>query len=138
MNSTKYLKENPIFGALRSIVIGCVVGAALCAALLGVFALAFVSAGHIPQDFVTPLVIGISVISAFFAGLVTAKISKKRGLIYGMLSGLLLFLLFLVAGLAASHEPLSLEAGIRMIVMILAGAIGGFLGVSRKTKIKKH
>lgn len=136
MKGTKYLSENPVFGALRSIVIGCVAGAAFCAALLGLCSLAFVSAGNIPQDFISPLVIGLSVLSAFLAGFITAKISKKRGLIYGMLSGLLLFVLFLLAGLAASREPVSAEAGIRMLVMALAGAIGGFLGVSRKTKLK--
>ncbi|HHV32595.1 TIGR04086 family membrane protein [Caproiciproducens sp. LBM24188] len=134
MKSNKHSNENPVLGALRAIIIGCVIGAAFCAALLGVFSLAFVSAGNIPQDFISPLVIALSVLSAFLAGFITAKISKKRGLIYGMLSGVLLFLLFLLAGLAASQGPVSMEAGIRLVIMALAGAIGGFLGVNKKSK----
>ncbi len=136
MKNTKQLSENPVFGALRSIVIGCVVGAAFCAALLGVFSLAFVSAGNVPQDFISPLVIGVSVLSAFLAGLVSSKISKKRGLIYGLLSGVLLFLLFLFAGLVSSHEPVSVESGMRLLVMAISGAIGGLIGVNKKSKVK--
>jgi putative membrane protein (TIGR04086 family) len=136
MKGTKHLNENPIFGAVRSIVIGSVAGAALCAALLGAFALAFVSAGHIPQGLISPLVIGISALSAFMAGLITAKISRKRGLAYGALSGLLLFVLFLVSGLIASHEAVSAASGMRLLVMVLSGAIGGLLAVSKKSKIK--
>lgn len=136
MKSKKHLAENPILGALRSIVIGSVAGAVLCAALLGAFALAFVSAGHIPQSMISPMMLALSVLSAFTAGFVTAKISRKRGLAYGALSGLLLFVLFLVSGLIASHEAISFAAGIRMIVMIISGAIGGLLAVSKKSKVK--
>ncbi|MDF1495113.1 TIGR04086 family membrane protein [Caproiciproducens sp. CPB-2] len=132
----KHLNENPMFGALRSILLGTVVGAVICAALLGVFALAFVSAGHIPQNLISPMMLGLSVLASFVAGFVTAKISRKRGLAYGALSGLLLFVLFLVSGMIASHEPVSLTAGIRMLVMVLSGAIGGLLAVSKKSKVK--
>jgi putative membrane protein (TIGR04086 family) len=127
---------NPAFGALRAIMIGAVTGAAICAALLGALALLFVSAGHIPQGMISPLIIALSVFSSFAAGFVCARISRKMGLIYGALSGLFLFALFLVSGLIASHEALSVTAGIRMIVMTLSGALGGAFGVSRKSKIK--
>ena len=136
MKSKKHLTENPILGAMRSIVIGSVVGAVLCAALLGAFALAFVSAGHIPQNLISPMMLALSVLSSFAAGFVTAKISRKRGLAYGALSGLLLFVLFLVSGVFASHEPSSFTAGIRMVVMVISGAIGGLLAVSKKSKVK--
>lgn len=132
----KHLNENPVFGALRSIILGTVVGAVLCAALLGAFALAFVSAGHIPQNLISPMMLGLSVLSSFASGFVTAKISHKRGLAYGALSGLLLFALFLISGLIASHEPVSLTAGIRMLVMVISGAIGGLLAVSKNSKVK--
>ncbi|MDF2633097.1 MAG: family rane protein [Caproiciproducens sp.] len=136
MKNTKHLSENPIFGALRSIVIGSVAGAALCAALLGLCALGFVSAGHIPQSLISPMVIALSVFSSFMAGFIAAKVSRKRGLAYGALAGLMLFALFLISGLIASHEALSVNAVMRMLVMILSGALGGLLAVSKKTKVK--
>lgn len=136
MKNTKHLSENPIFGAFRSIIIGSVAGAALCAALLGLCALGFVSAGHIPQSLISPMVIALSVLSSFIAGFITAKISRKRGLFYGALAGLMLFALFLISGLIASKEPVSVNVVMRMLVMILSGAIGGLLAVSKKTKVK--
>jgi len=57
-------------------------------------------------------------------------------LAYGTLSGLLLFVLFLVSGLIASHEAVSAASGMRMLVMALSGAVGGLLAVSKKSKIK--
>jgi len=136
MKNTKHLSENPIFGALRSIVIGSVAGAALCAALLGLCALGFVSAGHIPQSLISPMVIALSVFSSFMAGFIAAKVSHKRGLAYGALAGLMLFALFLISGLIASHEALSVNVFMRMLVMVLSGALGGLMAVSKKTKVK--
>ncbi len=136
MKNTKHLSENPIFGALRSIVIGSVAGAALCAALLGLCALGFVSAGHIPQSLISPMVIALSVFSSFMAGFIAAKVSHKRGLAYGALAGLMLFALFLISGLIASHEALSVNVVMRMLVMVLSGALGGLMAVSKKTKVK--
>jgi putative membrane protein (TIGR04086 family) len=136
MKGTRHLKDNPVLGAVRAIVIGSVAGAALCAALLGIFALAFVTSGHIPQGFITPLVIGISALSSFTGGMVSAKISRKRGLAFGALSGLLLFILFLISGLIATREAVSAASAARMFVMLISGALGGLLGVSKKSKRK--
>lgn len=136
MKGKKHTAENPILEAIRAIVIGSVVGALLSAILLGLAALGFVSAGNIPQNVISPMMLALSVLGAFTAGFVTAKVSHKRGLAYGAISGLLLFILYLVSGLAASNEPVSFTAGMRMIVMILSGAIGGLLGVNKKSKVK--
>lgn len=111
-------------------------GAALCAVLLAVFSLLFVSSEQIPQDFIPAFVIAVSVLCSFAAGFVTAKISKKRGLLCGMLSGLLLFLLFLAAGLIAFKEPLDASSCVKMLIMAISGAIGGFLAVNKKHKRK--
>lgn len=136
MKGKKHTAENPILEAVRAIVIGSVTGALLSAILLGLAALGFVSAANIPQNVISPMMLALSVLGAFTAGFVTAKVSHKRGLAYGAVSGLLLFILYLVAGLVASNEPVSFTAGMRLIVMILSGAIGGLLGVNKKSKVK--
>ena len=134
--SSKSLSGKPVLEALRAVVIGTVVGAILCAVLLGVCSLVFVSSENIPQNVLAPFVIALSVVSAFFAGFVSAKISRKRGLFYGLLSGILLFALFLAAGLIAEHEAVSAASGTRLLVMALAGSIGGLVAVNKKAKIK--
>jgi len=129
------MNKKPVWDAVRAIVIGSVVGAFLCAAFLGILALAFVSAESIPQGILSPLVIVVSVLSAFGAGYIAAKISGKRGLLFGASAGMLLFALFLFAGLAVSNkisEPV--QCGMRLLVMVLSGSIGGFLSVNKKAK----
>ena len=136
MKSSKLPNGNPAIEALRAVVVGTVSGAVLCAVLLVVCSLAFVSSENIPQGFLTPFVIALSMISAFFSGFITVKISHKRGLFYGLLSGIFLFALFLVAGLLSEHEAASAASGTRLLVMALAGAIGGLTAVNRKSKLK--
>lgn len=96
----------------------------------------FVSSEQIPQGFILPFDIVVSVLCSFAAGFVTAKISKKRGLVCGMLSGLLLFILFFAAGLIAFQEPVSALSCVRMLIMVLSGSIGGFIAVNKKSRRK--
>ncbi|QAT49698.1 TIGR04086 family membrane protein [Caproiciproducens sp. NJN-50] len=138
MKSSKSIRQKPVLDAIRAIVIGSVAGALICAVFLGVSALVFVSAESIPQGLLSPLVIAVSVLSAFAAGYIAARISKKRGLLFGAASGMLLFALFLFSGLAVSNKAVEpAQCGIRLLVMVLSGAIGGVLAVSRKTKLKR-
>lgn len=136
IKTSKTLNGRPALKALRAIVIGSVAGAILCAAFLGVFSLAFVSAENIPQGLLSPLIIAVSIISAFLAGLSAAKISGKRGLLFGAAAGLLLFTLFLFSGLIVSTKATSDPAvsGIRLLTMVLAGSIGGIIAVSGKPR----
>lgn len=133
------MSKKPVLDAVRAIVIGSVVGAVVGIVLLGAFSMAFVSAESIPRGILSPLVIAISVLSAFAAGYIAARISKQRGLLFGTAAGMLLFAMFLFAGIAVSNkvsaEPT--QTGVRLIVMVLSGAIGGILAVSRKSKGKR-
>ena len=123
--------------AIRAVVLGSVAGAALCAVLLAILSLAFVSAENIPQGLLSPLVIAVSVLSAFLAGFTAAKLSRRRGLLFGAAAGLLLFALFLLSGLAVSNKAADPAVpGIRLLVMLLSGAIGGLAAVSGRSR--KH
>ena len=81
---------------------------------------------------VPPLAIGAAGIGAFAAGLTAALLTKERGLVTGALSGTLLYLLLLCAGLIRFG---SLEGGYALTkwaVLTVCGAVGGLLGVNRK------
>ena len=136
MKMTRSNKNRTVLGAVRAVVIGAVCGAVLCAGLLAVFAFSFVKVGYIPQFAINPIIIAVSAFSAFVSGFFAAKVSKKNGLFFGAISGLLLFELFLLAGVIAFQGPPVLTTLTRFAVMVLAGAIGGLLSVSKKSKIK--
>lgn len=129
--------QRPILAAVRAVVVGALSGAVLCAVLLALCTLAFVSSENVPHGFLQPFVICISVLSSFFAGYVTARLLKQRGLIFGMVSGLLLFLLFFLSGLVLSQNAcVASEVTIRLLTMVISGGLGGLLAVSRKSRRK--
>lgn len=137
IKNSKAINGGPVLKTFRAVVFGTVAGAAFCAVLLGIFSFVFVSAENLPQGLLSPLVIAASVLSAFLAGFTAAKLSKRRGLLFGAAAGLLLFALFLLCGLAVSSKANDPAVpGTRLLVMVLAGALGGFAGVSKRTKIK--
>jgi putative membrane protein (TIGR04086 family) len=138
IKSSKSINKQPALDAVRAIVIGSVTGALLCAIFLGISSLAFVSAESIPQGLLSPLVIAVSVLSSFGAGYTAAKISGKRGLLFGASAGMLLFALFLFSGLVISNKTTEpAQAGTRLLAMVLSGSIGGFLSVNKKRKPKR-
>ena len=129
--------QRPVLAAIRAVVIGTFSGAVMCAVLLALCSLAFVSSENVPHGFLQPFIITISVLSSFFAGYVTARLLKQRGLIVGMVSGLLLFLLFFLSGLVLSqNHSVTSEAAVRFLIMLISGGIGGLLAVSRKSRRK--
>lgn len=136
LGSSRSINGKPVIDVLRAVLFGAVAGAVICAALLAAFSMAFVSMENIPQGFLTPLIVGVSVLSSFFSGFIAAKISGKRGLIFGLLAGLLLFFLFLVSGLATENQSSPDTAGTRLLIMAASGAVGGLLAVSRRSRRK--
>ncbi|HAH79455.1 MAG TPA: TIGR04086 family membrane protein [Ruminococcaceae bacterium] len=129
--------QRTLLTAVKAIVVGSVSGAALCAVVLALCALAFVSSSNLPHGFLSPFILAVSVLSAGFSGFVTARISRRRGLVYGAVAGLFLYLLFLVSGMGLSQNgTISQEAEVRLLVMVLSGGIGGFLAVNGKGRRK--
>lgn len=121
---------------IRGVVVGALCGAVVCALLLAICAFVFVSSESIPHSFLPVFAIVVSGVSAFCAGFVTAKISKRLGLALGAASGLLLFLLFTLAGFAVSQTASAAVAFARLLLMAVAGGIGGLLSVNRKSRRK--
>ncbi len=120
---------------VRAIIVGAVVGALICALMLAVCSLAFVSAENIPHDFLPAFLLAVTIVSSFFAGFVTAKIAKQKGLLCGAAAGILLFLLFLISNVAMSQNGGG-EIFMRLLLMVLSGGIGGLVAVNGKARRK--
>ncbi len=128
----KETAANPILHILRPVIIGTLLGAVFCMLLLVGAALIMASSGRLPQSAVPMITIAVSGISAFLGGFVTAKIAKARGLLLGVCTGLILFLLEFLAGLSVVGGEADLAVLTKGAVMMLSGAIGGVLAVMRQ------
>ncbi len=118
--------------ALRALLIGAAAGIAVMLLLLLFSAYAFVSMKQIPQLAVPAVAVLVSGLGALGGGFIAARVGKKRGLPLGAACGLLLFLLLAAAGAAMGSGFTPGGFLTRLLVMLLAGSVGGYAGIGRK------
>ena len=119
---------------IRSVLIGTLIGGAICIALLALMAVVMTGV-DIPKPVVTPLAVAAACVGAFCSGFSAALIAKKQGWLVGALSGLLLFLLVLVSGFALLGEVRISFAFIKRALSLFSGMVGGMIGVNLR---KRH
>ncbi len=118
---------------LRPLLIGVAVGI-LCCTLLLLLMAALIQRVDVPRGAALPLAVGAAAVGAFAAGLTAALVSGQRGLALGAVSGFMLFLLVLLAGLARYAAVDGPTALLKAVALVVAGAIGGVLGVNRRRR----
>ncbi len=116
---------------LRPLGIGLGIGVIVCAVLL-LLAAAIMTTGILPTAAVTPVSLASAAIAAFVSGIVAARLSRERGLLYGAGVGLLLFLLITIVGMIALQELRGTMMLLKAALTIGFGALGGVLGVNAK------
>ncbi len=112
---------------------GVGIGLIACTALL-MIAAAVMTAVVVPSSANTPIALVIAAISALVGGWVTARVSRERGLLFGVGCGLILFLLMSAIGLSVFQELHGSTMLIKAVLMIIGGAFGGILGVNTRRK----
>lgn len=117
----------------RPIVIGACVGAISCLLVLLVMA-AVMAAQNIPKAAVTPMAIVSAAFGSFIGGIVSAKISGEKGLLYGAGAGLLLYVVVIIAGFAVLQDVRGTTILVKLAVMVASGAVGGIIGVNLKRR----
>lgn len=128
--------DNQMLNGLRAIVFGTLFGVVLCVLCLLIASFAFVKAKTLPLNLIQIFILIICAFGAFWGGYITVRISKIRGMFYGMLSGLLLFAIQFVAGMIVTHDAITFYTLVKLFLMLLLGAIGGIVGVNKKSRRK--
>lgn len=125
--------ESPAMKIAKPFLVG--VGVSLAVGLVILLLAALVmTTGTIPSSVVTPIALVTMALAAFVGGIVSALVSRERGLLYGAGCGLFLFLLVTVLGMALSQELRGMMMLIKAALAIGSGAFGGVLGVNRKRR----
>ena len=57
-------------------------------------------------------------------------------MMYGILTGLVLFLVVVIVGVCSSSESVTIATVIKGIAMLLSGAIGGIVAVNKKQRVR--
>ncbi|GAA6514120.1 TIGR04086 family membrane protein [Merdimmobilis hominis] len=136
MKRAKNKPKNEPVGYLkfvRPLLVGCGVGAAVCAVILMALALAM-SIKDLPQSLVEPLAVFAVALGAFCGGFCSAKIVREKGLLLGICCGAVLFCVLAFFGVGG--EGFGTAGLIRLAVIPLCGGVGGILGVNTRSRRK--
>ena len=117
----------------RPVVIGACVGAIACLLVLLVMA-AVMAAQNIQKAAMTPMAIVAAAFGSFIGGIVAAKISGEKGLLYGAVAGLQLYVVVIIAGFSVLQDVRGATILIKLAVMVCSSAVGGIIGVNMKRR----
>lgn len=121
---------------IKSIILGTVIGAAVCALMLVLVSFIFVKIQSVSEIAIVPVAIFIASASAFIGGYISARIGKSMGIILGSITSLLMFVILLLIGIGVSGDNFGIVSLLRMALMLICGAIGGILGVNKRKRRK--
>ncbi len=110
------------------------------ALLLTLFSLFLISVimfyADIDSSMASPLSsIGL-LIGCFFGALYTSKKHGKNGLLIGMTTSFILFIIITIASLSVSLDKFGILTLIHGLIMLLSGGIGGIIGVNKNKNFK--
>lgn len=132
MNYDKSKANDIVSKSIKASIIGVIVGSVVCILFLMLFSFLFVKAENLPMKFVEPIVIVISSLGTFVCGYITSKIIKKNGMMYGMISSFLMFVILFIAGLIVCGDTITTIILVKCTSMLLSGAVGGIFGVNSR------
>ncbi len=120
-----------------SVSVGAICGIAAVLSVIVLFSFIIVKTESVNYYLLMPFGIAAACIGAFLGGFISARISGSAGMLIGAVSGALMFILLLAAGAILGQLPEAVSL-LRLVLMVLSGAIGGVVGVNRKRKRKRR
>lgn len=120
---------------VKVILFGTIIGVILTLLFTALSTVIMVKMQSIIAPAVMPLAIVSVCLGTFGGGYITARLNQSMGMAVGALCGIMVFVIFLGLGAIFGSE-LGLMSLIRLIPAVIAGAIGGILGVNRRKRRK--
>lgn len=121
---------------VKALALSAGVMAAVSGLLLVLAALIIAKLGALPRGIQPVLTTAIGCLAIFLGGFCASLYAKEKGILLGVASGALYALCAAALSLAIFQSSLGVGAIGKLAAFLLSGAIGGILGVNRKSKVK--
>ena len=126
------LDKNEVMQNFIRIIKGSVTAIITTLILLFIFA-TILTYTNIQEEVISPVIIIITAVSILIGSSISTMRIKKMGLINGALVGLIYILtIYLISSITGSGFNLQIQTVIMMVASIVAGMIGGIIGVNLK------
>ena len=126
--------ETRLSRAVRSVLFGTAAAIVSCTVMLAICAF-ILSIRDMPHTAVVLLSIACTVVGAFVGSFVSARLMKENGLIVGLVTGVLFYLVVLLVNAVIGIAGTGLFSVSRLVIILITAAIGGILGVNAKKKL---
>lgn len=120
---------------IKSVLLGTVCGMLTSVIFMCILAVVMLTSGLLSQELTNYIMIAICAIGAFVGGIIATKLNKGAGLIVGLITGGVIFILITIAALIKSDSSVSTLTAIRFVALLLGGALGGIIGIRERKKI---
>lgn len=121
---------------LKALLISVGISVALGILLLALTALALGKAGILPKEII-PVITTLIGCAAVFSGALCASIyAKENGILLGLFTGIACSICMAVVSVLVFKNDFNIASAGKLAAFLLSGAIGGILGVNRKSKVK--
>lgn len=120
---------------IKAVLFGTVCGLLVTVILVCILSAIVMTSGLLPTELTNYITLALLALGAFSGGFITSRITKSAGLVAGLITGFSIFILITITGLTKSDDPVSLLTLIRLIALLVAGGVGGIVGLKRKERI---
>ncbi|MBQ7522634.1 MAG: TIGR04086 family membrane protein [Clostridia bacterium] len=130
--------EKNIQKIIIAVAIGVISGIIFCSLGMLISAWSLVKVGQLPLNVAYILMQIIGAIGSFVGSYIAVRIYKSNGLVIGILTAFVLFVIVFTVGFIVCMDNLSLTAITKLVAMLCAGALGGILSVNKKKKFRSY
>ena len=90
----------------------------------------------VPYSALPYIALAADAVGIFVGAYIAASAAKSRGLVTGLICAGAVFILMLIAGFITDGGTLSIITPLKLIVLLVFGALGGIKGVNKKDRIR--
>ena len=130
------MSENSTSKSAKALIIGSILNMLLIIITTTIISLLMVISGNLFESAADYIMLASFAIGGYFGGYTAARINKANGLLLGVLSGIVVFIIMLILGFSMDTADITYMLLLKALAILLPSAIGGVKGVNKKEKLK--
>lgn len=102
---------------------------------MSITAVLLTTSALLPYEYLAYIMLFIEAVSVFFGGYMASRINKSKGLILGLINGIIIFTAITLSGLFTSSATITYITLLKLATILIFSILGGIKGVNIKEKI---
>lgn len=119
----------------KAVFIGSASSLLICITFICLMSVVILTSGLLPIAITNIITIILLGIGTFFGGFISSKITGSSGMIVGLITGAVVFLIVTAVGLIMNNDSITILTLIRFFSTLILGGFGGIIGVNQREKI---